>query len=233
MDDEAAYEWVDDEDGPSVDDLEVAAAAAAQATAALERVAVATAGGRRPPGVLDAVDLVAQPMDADSQDADSDAATTSDEENRPVRTTSGGQGGRWRPGAGLVAVALEDSGSGHVRVLLSVVEGRPPVAAGAGRPTAMDAIDDDQEPASSSDNESEIFEPAQLREIVERLQAEEDSDGEGGRAMTGAEALGLPAVAAPLDVDIGVDDAITPAGAIASLVEDMIVVQVRGRERGG
>jgi hypothetical protein len=236
-DDAAGYEWVDDEDGPSVDDLEVAAAAAAEATAALERVAVATAGGRRPPGVLDAADLGAQPMDADSQEADSEATTTSDEEDGPVKPTSGGRGGAGWAGAARVAVALEEcgSGGGRVRLSLSVVEGGPTPA---GRPTAMDAAaaaadgDDEVDPNfSSSDNDSEIFEPAQLREIVDRLQAEEDSDGEGGRALTGAEALGLPAVAAPLDVEIGADDALTPAGAIASLVEDMIVVQVREGER--
>ncbi|MEW5313563.1 MAG: hypothetical protein WDW38_005121 [Sanguina aurantia] len=213
-------------DLPSVDDLEVAAAAAA---AALDIFA--------PPPRAVSSDEDSSDEDSDDDDEDGDSpmlGASAAAEHTTVRVKL------------LVpdsAAAATDGSSCAIKLQLSYHTSVPaPVLAaatlaGARRYADSSPLASSDESSSSSDEEEvtskgggPIMGLDEMRAMITKACeiVDEDEDGGGGGAegvkLGGMkEALGLPEIT-PLDVEVGPNDAIQPAGIVMSVMDGMIVL---------
>eukprot|EP00195_Chlamydomonas_chlamydogama_P011962 CAMPEP_0202892194 /NCGR_PEP_ID=MMETSP1392-20130828/1980_1 /ASSEMBLY_ACC=CAM_ASM_000868 /TAXON_ID=225041 /ORGANISM="Chlamydomonas chlamydogama, Strain SAG 11-48b" /LENGTH=519 /DNA_ID=CAMNT_0049576083 /DNA_START=101 /DNA_END=1656 /DNA_ORIENTATION=- len=220
--DESMY--ADPIDLPCVSDLEVAAAAAA---AALEVLAPGSSSEEE--GSSD---------DDDSSDSDEDSSSAGDS----MSTDQDGDVHMADAARAVRHVALElVPGPQGLTATLRVLQqhtgtGGPARAAGTvpaaaqGREVETDSSDGSSSSSSSSSEESDVesVDMDEMRDLITKAYEEADEDDDKGDGARGAasirEALGLPELQ-PLDVEVGPDEVLQPAGTILSVLEGMVVVQ--------
>ncbi|KAK9808611.1 hypothetical protein WJX72_000537 [[Myrmecia] bisecta] len=198
---------------PSVDDLEIAAAAAA---AGMEQLAKLAAGQSS-----------SSEYESSSEEGSSSEEESSEDESEPDSTsdvdmTDALPGSTKGPAVVHVDLAVVDD-----RVQLRLTDlskaGKGPVVE-AGPASSKDEEAAEREAAiqveSSSDDESEVFDAADLRAVIDKMEEEGGDADEAARE----EASTVPPVE-PLDVEIGPEDILHPCGSVSGLLEGMIVVQ--------
>ncbi|KAG2433463.1 hypothetical protein HXX76_008520 [Chlamydomonas incerta] len=215
---------------PSVDDLEVAAAAAA---AALE--VLAPAQKRRADSSDD------DSSDDSSSDEDSDSDDDSDEDSEEA----GGALASDRATGGVSLQLQVDDATGRVVVRLAASGDADDVAMREAETdsspltSSSSSSDDEAEAAAATsrmvdDEELEALDHDGLRDLITRAYAvadaedgEEEEGGGGGGGRNALQDLGLPAEAPELGADVVVtsEDAMEPAGTCLSVLEGMVVMQ--------
>ncbi|EFN54041.1 hypothetical protein CHLNCDRAFT_136109 [Chlorella variabilis] len=221
---------------PSIDDLEVAAAAAgvAPVPAVLAEMGYFELG-------LQPAAAAEVPQDSLSDDSGDEAESSSDEDPDASHESA----------AGIVRLLLRPLGGGQdgVSVRLLLVGGGPRgTAAAAGMEVEEVADDsgfsssassgsssDDEASSASADEPLDVIQNySELRQMIDDMDADVDADEDGGGGAAAAhraerELLGSLPLPALAGVQVSADEAVQAAGIVLSMLEGMVVAQAGSR----